>query len=82
MKKMPLEYRVMEMVIISGLIRTYFSMWYNNSNMFITLPIGYCLAQLSLNEEKEEETKKKEIINAHLSSDMEDNNTVMQPMPG
>lgn len=82
MKKMPLEFRVMEMVIISGLIRTYFSMWYNNSNMFVTLPIGYCLAQLSLSQEKEAEEKRKEIINAHLSSDLEDNVNEIQPIPG
>jgi hypothetical protein len=40
-------YNILGMIFLSGLIRTAFSMWYSNSNMFVSLPFGYCLALIS-----------------------------------
>ena len=44
--RLSVEYRIIEMIIYSGIIRTFFSMWYSNTNIFVALPLGFCLAQL------------------------------------
>lgn len=45
-KKIPWAYNIIGMIFISSLIRTVFSMWYSNTNMFVAIPLGYCLALL------------------------------------
>lgn len=58
--KNPLAYNIIGMIFISGLIRTVFSMWCSNSNIFVSLPLGYCLALMS--DQLTAKTKQVEIM--------------------
>lgn len=46
-KKDSLPYNILGMIFLAAMIRTVFSMWYSNSNMFVSMPLGYCLALLT-----------------------------------
>lgn len=42
------------LLFLSNFPRTLFSMWYSNANMFVTLPLGFCLAHIYLSPPQKE----------------------------
>ena len=53
-----LVFNILGMLFLSGMLRTFFSMWYSNSNMFVSLPLGYCLALMTSRQIEKPETIK------------------------
>lgn len=47
-KRNELCYSVFGMIFLIGIFETFFSMWYSNTDVFTTLPLGYCIAMISL----------------------------------